>query len=346
MRKQTRYLLLSPIFLLLFSAGVSSICDAQRTNPKKAESMLLVVNKGEHTLDLIDPQGGSQIARISTQGVTGHEVAASADGRRAYVPIYGNSGVGKPGTDGSTIAVVDLVSRKLIGNVVFKRGVRPHCPVFDPQRHVLYVTTELDDSISIVDPHSLKVAGFIPTGQAESHMFALSHDGHRGYTANVGPGTVSVLDMDRRKMLAVIPVAHSTQRISVSLDDSLVFTSDQTSPRLVVIDTSKNKVKTRVPLPALGYGTAPTLDGRWLAVAMPGANQVAIVDLHTLRVAHTIKVCEAPQEILMQPDSPSVAYVSCSASNNVAVLDLANWKMQTVIPAGKDADGLAWATVP
>lgn len=308
--------------------------------------MLLVVNKGEHTLDLIDPHGGSQIARISTRGVTGHEVAASADGRRAYVPIYGNSGVGKPGTDGSQIAVVDLVSRKLIGNVVFKRGVRPHCPVFDPKRHVLYVTTELDDSISIVDPHTLKVVGSIPTGQAESHMFALSHDGHRGYTANVGPGTVSVLDMDLRKMLAVIPIAHSTQRISVSPDDSLVFTSDQTSPHLVVIDTSTNKVKARVPLPASGYGTAPTLDGRWLAVAMPAINQVAIVDLHTLRVAHTIKVCEAPQEILMQPDNSSVAYVSCSASNNVAVLDLANWKVQTMLPAGKDADGLAWAKVP
>lgn len=306
--------------------------------------MLLVVNKGDHTLDLIDPVSGRQIALVPTIGVTGHEVATSPDGRMAYVPIYGNSGVGKPGTDGSMIAVVDLVSRKLMGNVDFKRGVRPHCPVFDPIRNVLYVTTELDHSVSIVDPHTLKVIGSIPTGQAESHMFALSHGGRRGYTANVGPGTVSVLDMDGRKTLAVIPISHETQRISISPDDSMVFTSDQTSPQLAVIDTSTNKVKTRVPLPSNGYGTAPTLDGRWLVVAMPAANQVAVVDLHTLKVARTIKVCASPQEILMQPNDPSVAYASCAGSNQVAVLDLAHWKMQKTLPLGKDPDGLAWAS--
>src|SRR5271166_5109252 len=37
---------------------------------------------------------------ISTTGVdiNGHEVVVSPDGRFGYVPIYGNSGVGKPGT--------------------------------------------------------------------------------------------------------------------------------------------------------------------------------------------------------------------------------------------------------
>ncbi|HET9086341.1 MAG TPA: beta-propeller fold lactonase family protein [Acidobacteriaceae bacterium] len=342
MLKQRRF-----SFLILVVCGLLlHVCSGEGPEPKKGGSMLLVANKGDRTLDLIDPHSGSRIASIPVEGVTGHEVTASPDGRTAYVPIYGNSGVGSPGTDGSTIAVVDLVSKKLIGKVDFKRGMRPHCPVFDSKRNVLYVTTELDDSVSIVDPHTLKVAGSIPTGQAESHMFALSHDGHRGYTANVGPGTVSVLDMDGRKTLAVIPIAHTTQRISVSPDDKLVFTSDQTSPHLAVIDTSTDKVTARVRLPALGYGTAPTLDGRWLVVAMPDANAVAVVDIAGLRVARTIPVCQSPQEVLMEPDDPSIAYVSCSASNNVGVLDLANWTMKTTIAAGKHADGLAWAKIP
>ena len=308
--------------------------------------MLLVVNKGEHTLALVDPRTDAQVALVPTVGITGHEVAASPDGRTAYVPIYGNSGVGKPGTDGNSIAVVDLVSRKLVGHVDFPRGVRPHCAVYDPRRDLLYVTTELDHSVSIVDPHTLKVVGSIPTGQPESHMFALSHDGRRGYTANVGPGTVSMLDMDSRTTLKIVPVSRETQRISVSPDDSLVFTADQTAPRLVVIDAATDKVKTRVPLPATGYGTAPTLDGRWLVVAMPNADQVAVVDLRTLQVARTVPVCRSPQEVLMQPNDPSVAYVSCSASNNVGVLDLTNWKMKKSLPMGKDPDGLAWANAP
>jgi len=35
--------------------------------------------------------------------------------------------------------------------------------------------------------------------------------------------------------------------------------------------------------------------------------------------------------------------VSCNTSGKVAAIDLAQWKVQTLIDAGKFADGLAWA---
>jgi YVTN family beta-propeller protein len=75
---------------------------------------------------------------------------------------------------------------------------------------------------------------------------------------------------------------------------------------------------------------------------MPSANQVAVVDLATLQVARRIDVGTSPQEILIRPDG-KVAYVSCAASNNVAAIDLAQWKVLSLIAAGKYADGLAWA---
>src|SRR6185437_11000351 len=161
----------------------------------KLSGLLLVANKGEHTLGLVDPSAGRQIATVPEGGITGHEVAASPDGRRAFVPIYGDSGVGLPGTDGGKIDVIDLESRKVTHAIDFGRGVRPHCPVFGPKDGLLYVTTELDKSVSIIDPRTLKIVGKVPTGQPESHMLAISHDGRHGYTANVGPGTVSVLDL-------------------------------------------------------------------------------------------------------------------------------------------------------
>ena len=37
----------------------------------------------------------------------------------------------------------------------------------------------------------------------ESHMLAITRDGRRGYTSNVGPGTVSVLDLEAQKFIAV-----------------------------------------------------------------------------------------------------------------------------------------------
>jgi YVTN family beta-propeller protein len=306
------------------------------------QGRLLVAQKGDRSLGIVDAGAGKLIASIPEGGITGHEVAASPNGRLAYVPIYGDSGVGKPGSDGRNMVVIDLAAQKVVGTVDFGHGVRPHLPVFGPKDGLLYVTTELDHSVTIIDPKTLKIVGSIPTGQAESHMLAISHDGLRGYTANVGPGTVSVLDMARRKVLKVIPVSGMTQRISISMDDRWAFTADQRRPRMAVIDTALNQLKKWVQLEGLGYGSAPTRDGRWLLMTLPGKNKIAVVDLKTMQVARSVETPPDPEEVLVRPDG-KVAYVSCVNSNQVAVIDLATWKVTRRIATGKASDGLAWA---
>ena len=327
------------IFCLM---SISSNAGSASSGESTSTGFLLTADKGAQTLSIIDPHVGKQLAQVPEGGITGHEVVASPDGRTAYVPIYGNSGVGKPGTDGQIVDVIDLSTRKITGRVDFGHGVRPHCPMIGPKDGLLYVTTELNKSISIIDPKTLKIIGSIPTDQPESHMLALSRDGRRGYTANVGPGTVSVLDMEARKVITVIPISKQTQRIAVSPDGKLVFTSDQTKPQLAVIDTDSNTVKTWVTLPGTGYGTAPTSDGRWLIVAVPPVNKVAVVDLETMKVVHTIDVPRSPQEVLVRPDD-KMAYVSCDHSNQVAAIGIGSWKVEKLIDAGKGTDGLSWA---
>jgi len=303
---------------------------------------LLVAQKGDRSLAIVDPVAGTVIANVAENGITGHEVAGSADGRLAFVPIYGNSGVGKPGTDGKNIVVIDVAASKIVGNIQFDHGVRPHCAVIGPKDGLLYVTTELDRAVTIIDPKTLKIVGAIPTGQPESHMLALSHDGLRGYTANVGPGTVSVLDVKARKTLKVIPVSGNVQRIAISNDDRWVFTADETAPRLAVIDTAANAVAKWVKLDGLGYGSAPTPDGRFLLIAIPDANAVDVIDLKTMTVVEKVAVGKDPQEVLVRPDGKA-AYVSCIGSNQVAEIDAITWKVTRVIATGNGTDGMGWA---
>src|SRR4051794_2228761 len=156
MIRQIRFLaLLGAAFLMLTSSYAAS-------SATHAKGLLLVANKGDHTLGIIDPSLGKQVATIDEEGVTGHEVAATPDGKFAVVPIYGNSGVGKAGTDGDIIRVIDLAQRKTVHTIKFDKGVRPHCAVFGPKDHLLYVTTELENSITVIDPKSWKIVGSIP----------------------------------------------------------------------------------------------------------------------------------------------------------------------------------------
>ena len=119
-----------------------------------ARQSLLVVNQGDTSLSIVDPASAKQVAVIAegTPTMHGHEIATSADGRTAYLPIYGNVGVGKPGLNGHEMLILDLPSRKIVGTLDFGHGVRPHQPVYDPARNLLYVTTELDHSVTIIDP--------------------------------------------------------------------------------------------------------------------------------------------------------------------------------------------------
>lgn len=307
-----------------------------------AGGLLLVANKGNQTLSIVDPVSGATLAAVPEAGITGHEVVASADGRRAFVPIYSNTGVGHAGTDGQLIRVIDLAKQEVVGTVDLGRGLRPHCAVIGPRDGLLYVTTELGNDITVIDPDSLQIRHTIPTGQPESHMLVLSHDGKRGYTANVGPGTVSVLDIAAKKVVTIIPISAQTQRISISADDRHVFTADQTQPRLAVIDTATNGISTWIDLPSTGYGTAPTPDGRWLLVALNKINQVGLIDLNTLKLVRTVPVPKSPQEVLVQPDG-KLAYVSCDASRQVAVIRIPDGQVTKLINTGPGTDGLAWA---
>jgi DNA-binding beta-propeller fold protein YncE len=133
-----------------------------------------------------------------------------------------------------------------------------------------------------------------------------------------------------------------TQRIALSTDEKFAFTADQTKPQLAVIDTATNKIKEWIALPAIGYGTVPTPDGRWLLVCMRPAKQLAVVDVKTMKVARTIDVPAPPDEVVISPDG-KMAYASMPTGAAVAAIDLNNWSVARTIAAGKGSDGLAWA---
>ncbi len=332
---------LSLLLVSLMLAGSAGRRDAKQASP--AGGLLVVANQRDHTVVVVDPDNRRELAKISV-GVNGHEVIVSKDGRFAYVPIYGNSGVGRPGTDGSTIDVIDLRERKLAATIDLGKPLRPHRAEFGPDG-LLYVTAELANAVDVIDPSTCKVLAEIPTGASQSHMLVLSRDGRRGYTANVSAGSVSVLDLVKRNLITTIPVAKSVQRISISADGLRIFTHDQDVPRIVVIETTTNKITNWIELPNVAYASAPTPDGRWLLAVSPSANQLHVVDWQTLKVVRSLEIPEKSSEILIRPGG-EIAYVSGTGAGKIAVLDLRSWKMQPPIELTPGVDGLAWAPAP
>jgi len=331
----------SPLAAAVAVGLASGFVMAHSTPAPESQGILLVANQVEHTTLLIDPATRQELARIVV-GVNGHEVAASPDGRFAFVPIYGNSGVGRPGTDGTTIDVIDLRQRKLDSTLDLGKPLRPHRAVFGPDG-MLYVTAELDKAVDVIDPASRKVVAQIPTGAIESHMLAIAPDGSRGYTANVGAGSVSVLDLKKRSLITVIPIAKTVQRISISPDGKWVFTHDQAEPRIAVIDTATNKITRWISVPVVVYSSSPTPDGRKLVANAP-SGKLFVIDLGSSKVEQSFDIPAAVGEVLLAPGGKT-AFVSCPQAGTIEVLDLAAGKLLEPIKLTKGVDGLAWAPI-
>src|SRR5580704_4824476 len=327
------WLIASVLFLALVGGG-----GRGPTSP--AHGMLVVANQREHTTLLVDPETHQELAKVVV-GVNGHEVAVSPDSRFAYVPIYGNSGVGRPGTDGTTIDIIDLHARKLTATIDLGKPLRPHRAAFAPDG-LLYVTAELAKAVDVVDPATRKVIAEIPTGAIESHMIVISADGHRAYTANVAAGSVSVLDLQQRALVTVIPVATTVQRISISPDGKRVFTHDQGTPRIAVIDTTTNKVASWIALPATVYSSSPTADGQKLLASSP-SGKIFVIDLASAKLEESFDIPAALGELLLTPDG-KFAFVSCPQAGTIEVLDVAGRKLLQPIKLTPGVDGLAWAS--
>ena len=80
---------------------IALVCASNAQTPKAA---LLALSKRDHTLAIIDPADLKVVATVPV-GDDPHEMAASANGRTAYVSNYGFGSL-------HTLAVVDLTGHK------------------------------------------------------------------------------------------------------------------------------------------------------------------------------------------------------------------------------------------
>jgi YVTN family beta-propeller protein len=321
----------SLVGLFLATTGFSQFA----ANPR---GFLIIVNQREHSVILYDLSTRTTLTTIEV-GVNGHELATSPDGKFAYVPIYGDSGVGMPGSDGRTIDIIDLHTRTLAGHIDLGKPVRPHCAKFGPDG-LLYVSAELANSILVVDTAARKLIAEIPTGQTQSHMLVIAPDGRRAYTANVESGTVSVLDLQKRALVAVIPVAKHVQRISISPDGRRVFTHDQDQPRIAVLDTATNAVASFIALPNTVYSSAVTPDGKTLLANAP-AGKIFKIDLTSSQITATFDVPPSAGELIIAPNGKQ-AFLSCPIAGSMQILDLPSGKLADPIALTKGVDGVGW----
>ena len=145
---------------------------------------VLVANQRSGTASLIDLR--TDDARTLEVGSGPHEAVISPSGRIGVVTIYGIQG-----QPGNQLAVIDIPGGRVTRTISLADYTRPHGAVFLPgDESRLVVTSETTQNVIVVNLTEGRVESAIPTEAAGSHMVAVTADGRRAYTANVGGGKV------------------------------------------------------------------------------------------------------------------------------------------------------------
>lgn len=299
--------------------------------PAAAET-LLVGNKGEDTLSLIALASGEELARLPT-GKMPHEIAVSPDGKQAAVVAYGST----------TIDVFDVASRTKIRTIDLSPNQRPHGLLWLSDGR-LVATTEGSESVAVVAPDG-KVTS-ISTGQKGTHMIVVAPDNRTAYTANIGSGTVSVLDLKAAKKLRDFAVGGKPEGLALTRGGRELWVGDLDAPRVQIWDTRKGRKIAEQPVNPVAIRVLASPDGRLVATSNIAAGTISLFDAETRAPVRTINVsgeaAKGQVTLLFSGDSKRL-YAAETGHDKVAEIDVASGKILRRIAAGKNGDGLAIA---
>src|ERR1700753_2116851 len=144
-----------PVFQILFI--FSTFHGSAQSTPPRA---LLALSKADHVLAIIDPVTLKIIARVPV-GSDPHEVIASADGKTAWVTIYGGGSLHE-------LNVIDLIAQKPLPNIDTRTLFGPHGLTFAVGK--LWFTAEGSKAFGHYDPATGQLDWCMGTGQDRTHM--------------------------------------------------------------------------------------------------------------------------------------------------------------------------------
>ncbi len=336
--------------LILLIAGVSIGTAAADSGT------LLVLNKSDNTVSLIDLASKKTVAIIPT-GVGPHEVAVSSNGKLAVIADYGTGP-----QPGSTLTVIDIPGKKHLRTIDLGEYRRPHGILWLHGNQVA-VTVEGSKALLIVDVEAGKVVASMSTDQNVSHMVAVSPKHQRAFVANIGSGSVTVIDLANKKKMVDIQTGAGAEGIDISPDEKEVWVSNRAANTVSVIDAASLKITGALESKDFPIRVKFVPGGKHVLVSNARSGDVAVFDAASKReirrIPMEVKANEAssasgrifgnqfgqspvPVGILVAPRL-SHAFVANTNADIVTMIDLKTWEIVDHLTAGKEPDGLGYS---
>jgi YVTN family beta-propeller protein len=328
------------------NAANSTIVEDE-PGPVRPKRLFFVVCKDLPGITIYDADTNTRVAQAITPGrINPHEAAFSCDGRSVYVPIYGTSGVGKPGEHGHMLHIFDSLTGTELASLDTGEYRRPHCVTVGRESGLIYASAELAESLILIDPAQPAIVAAIPTGSDTSHMFALTRDERRAYVSNVRSKSVSVLDVKAGQLERTIPTEGENQRMTLSPDEHWFVTNLGPARKIAFYRTADNELDFHIPVGGTPFVSKFSKDGKFLYTAgFAGPRKLATwkieVAAREVVASRSEGLGEDPGCLEVNPFTGTV-YVTDQPSNTVHQIDPDTWTVTGAIRTEKTPDAMGF----
>lgn len=198
-------------------------------------------------------------------------------------------------SNGNDVTVIDVASNSIIGSI--EVGDRPHGIAAPRSQDVLYIATEFDNGLTVIDPVKDEVIKKYNIFGNRPNEIDVTSDGRFVYLPIMGHGVYEVFDTVQEKIVARIATDGLPHNVVISADDRYAYLSPMD--------------RGRTPAETLAQGGFPTTLNE----------KIYVVDISSHTVVATIATGDAPRPIAISPDG-SRLYVNTDGLQGFLVLDL------------------------
>lgn len=220
-------------------AGTVSVDDPYNLYFTPDGSEAIVVAEALHRLDFRDAQTMKIKYPLLVPCDGPNHLDYSGDGRYFIVSCE---------FDGKLIKV-DTYSRKILGTIQLDRPAMPQDVRLSPDAKVFYIADMAANGVHEIDGDQFQVTGFLKTGKG-THGLLVSRDSKLMYVSNRGEGSISVLDLAQRKIIAKWKFPHggSPDMGGISADGKVMWISGRYNSEVYAIDLDTGKLLARIPV--------------------------------------------------------------------------------------------------
>ncbi|MBU0682471.1 MAG: beta-propeller fold lactonase family protein [Proteobacteria bacterium] len=215
--------------------------------------------------------------------------------------------------DIDTLYLLSTDRNRVSGSLAIKG--RPSHMVYSAARKRLYVLSEKQSTITVVETATNRIVDQFKIPMIVSPSYFMSPQGNWGYILDEGGNYLIRMDLVRGSMDKKVRLGYQPRHLVWYEASQQLILSSALDQKIYFVDPET--LETRDIVPAGSSPDGLLVDGDYLYVAEQGANNIGIFDLDSRQVVKRLAVGFTPRRLLKKDNT---LYVSNSRSNSVSLV--------------------------